>query len=248
MSARQEGYRAIHVSAGTFPTFEAAVKAANALKIWLKRLLKRKGYTCEAIIGVSENNPHTGEVTSVKTGKRGRPKKAFVRTNGTMQPTMTEPHLHIVIHGEPAETIAKEIAAYFNHTYGKGKRIAWVKNCGGYVETVTRYILKQSLKIRTVNCENGDDFGAFLTDTFLFTPSGAEATEQTAEKSEVCAIQTDAAALPYKSYKVLSNSLYPSLCDKKIYNSSFIPIILFSTVGKIKNNPSLFLSSFNFSP
>lgn len=246
MSARQKGYRAIHVSAGTFPTFEAAVKAANALKIWLKRLQKRKGYTCEAIIGVSENNPHTGEVTSAKTGKRGRPKKEFVRTNGTMQPTKTEPHLHIVIHAEPSETVAKEIAAYLNSTYGKGKRIAWVKNCGSYIETVTRYIIKQSLKIRTVNCKNGDDFGNSLTDTFLFTPSGAEATEQTAEKSEVCAIQTDAAALPYKSYKVLSNSIYSSLCEKKIYNSSSIPIILFSKVGNINSSP--FLSVCNFSP
>ena len=248
MSAKKEGYRAIHVSAGTFPTFEAAVKAANALKIWLKRLLKRKGYTCEAIIGVSENNPHTGEVKSAKTGKRGRPKKAFVRTNGTMQPTMTEPHLHIVIHGEPAETIAKEIATYLNRTYGKGKRIAWVKNCGGYVETVTRYIIKQSLKIRTINCENGDDFGNSLADLFSFTHSDDVAIEESAEISDVCAVQTDAAALPYKSYKVLSNSIYPSLCKKKIYNSSSIPIILFSKVGGIKNNSSLFLSVCNFSP
>lgn len=202
MSARKTGYRAIHVSAGIFPTYEAAVKAANALKIQIGRLSARKGYTCSAIIGISENNPHTGEVTTAKTGKRGRPRKVFVRTNGTMQPVKTEPHLHIVIRAEPAETLAKEVASYLNRTYGKGKRVAWVKNCGGYVEAVTHYIIKQSLKIRTINCKDKDFCNNISTTSFLFTPTPAETTSQTVEESMAFPVQKEITQLSYNNKRI----------------------------------------------
>lgn len=74
MSARVTKKMSVNISAGTFKTFEEAVKEANAIKGWLNRLCKRKGYSCRVMIGVSENNPHTGKVTGAQTGKPGRPK------------------------------------------------------------------------------------------------------------------------------------------------------------------------------
>ncbi|MBR0088608.1 MAG: hypothetical protein IJP94_02075 [Clostridia bacterium] len=202
MSARKAGYRVIHVSAGVFPTLDAARKEADCIKAWLVRRCPKKGYTCKAIIGVSENNPHTGEVTTcAKAGKRGRPKKEFVRTNGVMQPTKTDPHIHIIIYAEPAETVAKEVATRLNAKYGRGKRIAWVKNCGGYTEAATRYILRQSIKIRTVNCENGDICSNSVMDSFSFTLLAAWQAERTAENTRLSALQATAARLPYNSYK-----------------------------------------------
>ena len=201
MSEKKAGHRVIHVSAGVFPTLDAARKEADSLKAWIKRHFPPKGYTCRVVIGVSENNPHTGEISTAKTGKRGRPRKEFVRTNGTMQPTTTAPHIHIIIYAEPAETVAKEIAARLNAKYGKGKRVAWVKNCGGYVQTAARYILKQSIKIRTVSCENGDICCPPCTDIFSFTLSDVNTNEENGTTAGVSAIQTDCAGLLYKRTK-----------------------------------------------
>lgn len=197
MSARKTGDRAIHVSAGTFPTYEDAVKEANAVKIWLTRLCRRKGYSCKATIGVSKNNPHTGEVTRERTGRRGRPKNVFVRTNEAMVPTGTDPHLHIIIHGNPAETLAREIAEHINKKYGR--RVAWVKNCSAYVETVKRYIAKQSLKTRTVDCWNGDRYCNEQEGGFLFTLTETAGTPQSGEESRLDNIEQASNGLQYKA-------------------------------------------------
>lgn len=109
MSARVTKKMSVNISAGTFKTFEEAVKEANAIKGWLNRLCKRKGYSCRVMIGVSENNPHTGKVTGARTGKPGRPKNIFVRGNGVMRPTTTDPHIHIVLIANPAETVAQAV-------------------------------------------------------------------------------------------------------------------------------------------
>lgn len=153
MSAKVTKQMSVNIAAGTFKTFEEAVKTANAIKIWLTRLCERKGYSCKAIIGASENNPHTGKVVRVKTGKCGRPKNTFVRDNGIMRPTMTDPHIHIVLIANPAETVAQALVKHLNTKYGK--RVAWAKDCSDYYDTAVDYLKRQSLKVRYAEC-NGD--------------------------------------------------------------------------------------------
>ena len=60
MSKRKTKAIAFNISAGTFGSFEEAVKEANSIKIWLARLCERHGYSCKALLGVSKNNPHVG--------------------------------------------------------------------------------------------------------------------------------------------------------------------------------------------
>ena len=154
MSKRKTGYRAIHVSAGVFSDLNAAIREADAIKMWLLRLCARKGYKCSAYIGISVNNPRAGEVSRPKTGKRGRPKNKFVQSNTDVDPE-TEPHLHIIIHGIPAETIAQAISDHLNKKYKK--RVSWVKNCSDYIETVLRYVIRQSMYVRTLDCFEAED-------------------------------------------------------------------------------------------
>lgn len=153
MSTRVTKKMSVNISAGTFKTFEEAVKEANAIKGWLNRLCKRKGYSCRVMIGVSENNPHTGKVTGTRTGKPGRPKNIFVRGNGVMRPTTTDPHIHIVLIANPAETVAQALVKHLNTKYGK--RVAWAKDCSDYYDTAVDYLKRQSLAIRRVEW-NGD--------------------------------------------------------------------------------------------
>ena len=75
MSERKTKFITINISAGIFPSYEEAQKEADAIKQWIIRLCKKEGYSCKAIIGISKNNPHTGSITTEKTGKRGRPQK-----------------------------------------------------------------------------------------------------------------------------------------------------------------------------
>ena len=99
------------VSCGVFKTKEDAIKEANAIKGFLKRLCEKKGYNITAKIGVSVNNAKCGEITTEQTGRRGRPKKVFA-TNGkaNQTPAVTEPHMHIWIEGEGSSSVIKSLS------------------------------------------------------------------------------------------------------------------------------------------
>ena len=94
MSERKTKFITINISAGIFPSYEEAQKEADAIKQWIIRLCKKEGYSCKEIIGISKNNPHTGSITTAKTGKRGRPPKKFERKPTAMSLTLVDAHLH----------------------------------------------------------------------------------------------------------------------------------------------------------
>ena len=119
MSKRKTKFISINISAGVFPTFDDALKEADAIKQWIIRLCEKNGYSCRGIIGTSENNPSTGSITTKKTGKRGRPPKAFVRTTTVMTPTKVDSHIHIVIFANPADMITSELRKHLNKKYKK---------------------------------------------------------------------------------------------------------------------------------
>lgn len=153
----------ITVSSGIFSTTKEAVKEANALKIWLQRLCHKKGYSCKAVIGVSEYNPKAGAMTTVRTGKRGRPRKRFARTNYYLPNHKTAPHIHIVLYGNPADMLCSLMADRLNNKY-KTKAV-WYNDCREYMEEALTYILKQSQTIRTVEI---DEKGILSTDKHGF--------------------------------------------------------------------------------
>ena len=165
----------ITVSNGIFANTQEAVKEANALKIWLQRLCARKGYSCKAVIGVSEYNPKAGTMTTVRTGKRGRPRKRFARTNYYLPNHKTAPHIHIVLYGNPADMLCSLMADRLNNKY-KTKAV-WFNDCREYQEEALTYVLKQSQTIRTVEI---DEKGILGTDKhgFYTAVSKANATIQ----------------------------------------------------------------------
>ena len=153
----------ITVSSGIFANTKEAVKEANALKIWLQRLCQRKGYSCKAVVGVSQYNPKAGTMTVLRTGKRGRPRKRFARTNYYLPNHKTEPHIHIVLYGNPADMLCSLMADRLNNKY-KAKAV-WFNDCREYQEEALTYVLRQSQTIRTVEI---DEKGILSTDKHGF--------------------------------------------------------------------------------
>lgn len=172
LSKRRTRVLSVNIAAGTFASYEEAVKEANAIKIWLQRLCSKKGYSCKAIIGVSRNNPAVGSITTKKRG-RGRPLTTFVRKSKLMKPADVDAHIHIVLLGNPASTIADELAKRLNKKYRK--RVAWVKDCSGYVRNAVSYVVKQSLKVRTLDY---DPKGILATDASEYDVALGEAMEE----------------------------------------------------------------------
>ena len=173
MSHRVTRVMTVNISAGVFPTYEAATKEANAIKIWLQRLCEKHGYSCKGAIGISMHNPQTGCVTTKKNGGKGRPTKVFERNTGVMLPTMTEAHIHMVLYCNPASTIIDKLAERINDKFHT--RAAWVKDCKKYVDAAVNYLFKQSLKVRTINFDRNDILSA---DEFGFCRAVDEAVEQ----------------------------------------------------------------------
>lgn len=154
MSKRKTKFISINISAGVFPTYEEAQKEADAIKQWIIRLCEKNGYSCRAIIGISKNNPNTGSITTDKTGKRGRPPKKFKRTTKVMSPTEVDAHLHIVIFANPADMITSELRKHLNKKYKK--KVVWSNDCTDYVNNAVNYLIKQSLKLRTLDYDRND--------------------------------------------------------------------------------------------
>lgn len=163
MSMRKTNVFSFNVSAGIFKNFNDAVKEANAIKIWLNRLCKKKGYSCKAIIGISMHNPQTGYVKPHKSGGRGRPKVIFKRSTKMMKPCETEPHLHIILYANPGNMIRNLLAKHLNNKYKK--EVAWVKNCSGYISVAVDYVFKQCIKLRKVEI---DETGILINDDMGF--------------------------------------------------------------------------------
>lgn len=108
------------------------------------------------------NNPHTGCITTKKTGRRGRPATVFERKTGFMRPTETEPHIHMIFYANPASTLVEDLMGHINKKF---KRVACQKEyCITYLEVAVDYLFKQSKKVRTVDYDpngilNNDDLG-----------------------------------------------------------------------------------------
>lgn len=210
MSSRKTKAMSVNISAGTFPTVEDAVREANAIKRWLVRLCEKRGYSCKAKIGVSENNAHSGTVVASKGG-RGKPKKIFERNPNSMLPSKVEAHIHIVLFGNPADMIVAELRKHLNKKYKRS--VVWSKDCSGYISNAVKYLIKQSIKTRSVDYDRQDILSADAWEyveaireaeeeiykNIAFTQSEPTETAETLDNAGVSDIQKDIEELQYKS-------------------------------------------------
>lgn len=208
MSKRVTKVISVNISAGVFPTFETAVKEADAIKIWLVRLCKKYGYAIKGTIGISMHNPSTGCITTKKNGGRGRPTTIFERRTSVMKPTVTEAHIHMVLYCNPASTIADKLSERINNKFHK--RVTWVKNCEDYVDAAVNYLFKQSLKVRTVQydaddilqddefgyCQAVEDSMSEYRNTIAFTKSETVQTSKIVETTGISDTSAEQKELP----------------------------------------------------
>ena len=228
MSARKTKVIKVNIAAGTYTSYEEAVREANALKRWLIRLCEKKGYSCKAVMGISMNNPHTG---TIKT--KGR-KKEFVVSGGAMIPSLVDAHIHMVIYGNPADMIIKELRTHLNKKHKRN--VIWSKECKTTeeVENGVNYVIKQSLKIRTIDydrqdilsadewgyCEALNDATERVKGKTAFTKSISEQPMETLEYTSISELQNTSRELQYKSYKedITSNTYMSNHTFYNIYN------------------------------
>jgi len=136
-----------------FTMLKNAVKEANAIQNFVKRTVIRKQWACKILIAVSENDLRVSKPVLVRNGKRGRPIKKYISkyTNRTLRKTKS--HLHIILYGYPAQTIANEIVNNINKRHRKrcdNKKVvvsrSWKCN-RGYIP----YVINQITSVRQVN-------------------------------------------------------------------------------------------------
>ena len=253
MSERKTKAIAFNISAGTFGSFEEAVKEANSIKIWLARLCERHGYSCKALLGVSKNNPHVGSVKTKRTGGRGRPSTVFERKSHMMRPAETEPHLHLVLYANPADMISCLLAKHLNNKYKR--KVVWFNDCSDYVEEAVDYALRQSLKVRTLEY---DATAVLDEDTIGFYAAVEQANANTGcvrvaftqteeEKSPETPENTDVSEDSGEKKELQCNLLLNITTNmKKLYIDKILPVYTYIK-GKIKKGIDtickLFISS-----
>lgn len=138
----------IGTESGTFNSFDEAVKAADALKDFLKRTCKKNDYHCVGIIGVSRLDSDSGKMVANKLGKR---EFEPLLPNGYKKET--PPHIHLLLVANPASMLKAKICKYFQKKYHKNYRqkVTWEKSADADCDGAIRYVLEQSEKIRTVD-------------------------------------------------------------------------------------------------
>ena len=139
MSKRATHAILLETSAGYFQTIDQVYKMINNLLPWLHRRSEKAGYSYICYAGASMWHSGAGNISYGKHGK-----KEFVvlakNSNG-----LTDPHMHIILLGNPADTLAKLIASYL-----KDKGIdTWYDECDKRVDTAIPYVTSQSAISRT---------------------------------------------------------------------------------------------------
>lgn len=143
MSERKNHFYHVCISAGQYPSVDAAIADVEAYRMHLQRKCKNNGYSCICYAGVSENDPDTGQVQCGKQGKKG-----FITCQDADRITI-DPHIHIVLLANPGETIAKLTCAYFAKKGIKSRHYP----CDSYSLRAIVYAIRQSKKCRTIACD-----------------------------------------------------------------------------------------------
>lgn len=140
MSKKETHFHHISISSKYYQSTKDAINDANALKVWLQRNCAKKAYNCLCYIGVSEINHQTGKISC---GKRG---KKEISAYAGMKCRQVNPHIHIILLSNPAETLSKSILEYFTRKGISG----YHKCCDEYIVNAVPYVMEQSSACRTV--------------------------------------------------------------------------------------------------
>lgn len=108
-----------------FETIEEAVRFQKRLIEFIRYTCKKKQWSCQAIIGVSDLKSYaTNAVHHEKTGKVGRPRLTRIISDytylfgegleGRYGKVHTKPHLHVFIVANPGEAVAQSIVDFIN--------------------------------------------------------------------------------------------------------------------------------------
>lgn len=142
------------IYAETSQDIESAKREFKANYALIKRYLDKDTIhsNMAVVMGLSQNDGFMSKVVNDNEGKRGRPKKKFVRNEKsglyhTSIPHETHLHMHIYIGGNGASTVAKDLSIKRNKKAGKK---IWVNRpredgCIPY-----DYVKDQSFEFRTI--------------------------------------------------------------------------------------------------
>lgn len=138
-------------SSKLFKDYNEALRTANSLKIFIERMIDEENknnntYSAFVAITVSEHDPHSGYMSVIKNGMKGRPKSVFIYTEKNA--TKVNPHIHIFVYGNPADMIVNRIIEHMNRKFHS--KISWKKDCGDYDDIRIGYMSRQASAVRTV--------------------------------------------------------------------------------------------------
>lgn len=176
----------VSISAGIFKNIDEAIAEANALKIYLLRMAQKNDYYFDAVIGVSEVSLKQGNYVSVKTGKRGRPRKEFVKYLSKLDKKQPDPHIHILfIYACPADTICNKVMAHINKKYRdrfKSKSACYKKPCNWEdMKRTYNYVVRQSKAVRKAHYPKKTEYPK--DEGIIFTTNFCGITEETQESA-----------------------------------------------------------------
>ena len=152
--------KAIHLSPSVkFQDLQHAVTVANNIRkliedYWSAAKKKGKDHQHYLYIGISENNGKYGSFQTISTNKPGCPQREFISTDPR---AFVEPHLHILLVSNHADSYSNRIIDYMNSRFGCR---TYKMYCVNYYSHVKEYIDKQSKYHRiSAHCDfDPDDY------------------------------------------------------------------------------------------
>ena len=142
MSKRATHAILLSTSAGTFQSIDQVRKMLDNLLPWLQRRSEKLGYSFVCFAGASMWHSGAGEVWC---GKRGKKEFIVYTKNGN---PFTDPHIHMILFGNPADALGKLIKSYLREN---GIEV-WYDECDMRMETAVPYVTLQCVKCRTASC------------------------------------------------------------------------------------------------
>lgn len=149
-----------------YKTIRDAEKEAEAVRAFTVRTAKKNNWACKAIIVVSEHSLKNHIPTTDVNGKKGRPNRKFLpKYEGYMR--KVQPHLHILIYANPAETLTSEVVRNINkrhrkrYTYCRKRTISRKKPVHGDQNYYIGYVMHQMTSYRAVDVNECEMLGTF---------------------------------------------------------------------------------------
>ena len=151
--------KTINISSKIIKTLDEAIKKADALKKYLEYQLEKGGYDCLLYMCVSENDINYGTTTTGFRGKRVFEEYGLGRR-------IVPPHIHMIMVGNPGETIVKLIRKYFEKYKSiiQVDEIVWVDDCEDRIDDKVKYMIKQETTFRVVDKGNRNNLEPFATE------------------------------------------------------------------------------------